>query len=114
MRREDMKSPYSTTSDTLNVILISQSQSEPPLFNLSSPAFFILLYPCIFRFKCKTNLEIYCSARDHIKLSSFWPVLAYSNFLSLTCSQCCVGLMSSSTLIFIAAFEHNTFIIWFN
>lgn len=34
-----MKSPYSTTSDTLNVILISQSQSVPPLFNLSSPPF---------------------------------------------------------------------------
>lgn len=39
MRGDDMKSYYSTTSDTLNVILISQSQSEPPFFNLFSPPF---------------------------------------------------------------------------
>ncbi len=71
-----MKSPRSTTSDTLNVILISQSQSEPIFFNLSSSPFSLLLYSRIFRFQHKTNLEIYYSARHRIKLCSYLSVLA--------------------------------------
>ena len=65
-----MKSPHSTTSDTLNVILISQSQSEAPLFNLSLAPFSFPFHSWIFHIKFKTSLEIYWSARHHIKLSS--------------------------------------------
>lgn len=63
-----MKSPYSAKSDTLNVILISQSQSEPPFFNLSSPPFLFSFIHVPFALNAKPIYR--CIALPHPILNS--------------------------------------------
>lgn len=112
-----MKSPRSTTSDTLNVILISQSQSEPPLFNLSSPPFLFSFFfiPLSFTLNAKPVRRYIILPDTELNCLHILPIVAWSDFffLILTRLQCCVSSINSSALIYYATLGHNTFTLLF-
>lgn len=104
------KCVYNTTSDSFSVLLISQPQSEPPLFNLSCPQFisYVSHYSANEDDKSVNGmLSLPDTTWNHLHIVHFYLCISTLTFLWVTCSQSCVGLVSSSPLIFITVSEHN-------